>query len=103
MVAKAEELTETTFSNYGVNKLKNNSINVVPLEENVRKMRIEMRKNQYLTRPDREIGLISLAGDKIDADLLNIAKIAKEQRQANIICGVMRHGPHGVHKHLLAQ
>ena len=63
---------------------------VVNYEGNVLKMRVAMRKQSYLNRPEKENGMFSMDNKELNPKIADIVKIAQDQRQENIL-KVMRH------------
>ena len=84
------ELKETVFEDYKIKMHGGNIETVHDNEENILKMRVTMRKNSYLNKPERDIGMLSLENKELNPQLLNIEKIAQHQRQENIM-NVIRH------------
>jgi hypothetical protein len=53
-------------------------------------MRVAMRKNCYLTKPQNKKTLLSLENVELNSKLPNIVNIAREQRQEDVL-NVIRH------------
>ena len=84
------EMKESIFEEYDIKMHGGNITSVHNYEENILKMRVAMRKESYLNKPERDIGMYSLEKKELNPQLLNIANIAHNQRQENIM-NVIRH------------
>ena len=84
------QMKENIFEDYDIKMHGGNITSVQNYEENILKMRVAMRKQSYLNKPEREMGMFSLENKELNPQLTNIVKIAQEQRQDNIM-NVIRH------------
>ena len=83
-------MKENIFEDYDIKMHGGNITSVQNYEENILKMRVAMRKQSYLNKPERETGLFSLENRELNPQLNDIVKIAQEQRQDNVM-NVIRH------------
>ena len=79
------QMKENIFEDYDIKMHGGNITSVQNYEENILKMRVAMRKQSYLNKPEREMGMLSLENKDLNPQLTNIVKIAQEQRQDNIM------------------
>ena len=90
LIDKYMEIKESLFDDYDIKLHGGNITSVLNDEENVLKMRVSMRKQSYLSKPERENGLFSMTNKELNPKIEDIVKIAKDQRQENIL-KVIRH------------
>ena len=62
-----------------------NTSSAVDNEENILKMRVAMRKQSFLNRPEKEITMISLQNQKLNPKLVDIAQSESQTNILNII------------------
>ena len=79
------QMKESVYEDYDIKIEGGNSTSIVDYEENILKMRVAMRKQSYLNKPQKEHGMFSLENKEINPQLTNIVKIAQNQRQENIM------------------
>ena len=84
------KMKDTLFDDYDIKMHGGNVTTVIDYEENILKMRVSMRKQNYLNKPEREGGMFSLEKKELNPELINIFKIALNQRQEDIM-NVIRH------------
>ena len=84
------KMKESCFEDYDIKIHGGNIISNIDLEGNISKMRIEMRKQSYLSRPQLEKSPMSLEKKKLNPKIADIANIALKQRQEDVI-NVIRH------------
>ena len=94
LVDHFSEMKDSCFDDYGIKKHGGNSLTNPDYEENVCKMRITMRHNSYLSKPEKSEGLFSLSNEELNPELLNLVEIAKMQKQEDIL-NVIRHNDFG--------
>ena len=90
LIDKYMEMKESVFDDYNIKIHGGNVPSVVNYEGNVLKMRVAMRKQSYLNRPEKENGMFSMDNKELNPKIADIVKIAQDQRQENIL-KVMRH------------
>ena len=91
LVGLMQKVTDSVFEEYEIKPNRDNSERVMEYEENISKMRIQLRQSKYLSRPEKEQGAKSIDGKDLNKDLKDIVQIANSQRQTNVINGVLRH------------
>ena len=85
------QMKNSCFKEYDIKIHGGNVITIPDYEENISKMRVSMRKNSFLTKPERNTELLSLAENKpLNPALPKLVEIAKKQRQDNVL-NVIRH------------
>ena len=85
------QLKNSCFEDYDIQIHGGNVISIPDYEDNIAKMRVCMRTQSYLSKPDRKSELVSLAEhEKLNPDLPIIVEIARKQRQENVL-KVIRH------------
>ena len=84
------KMKESCFEDYEIKMHGGNIITIQDYEDNISKMRVCMRKESYLTKPDQTHRTFSLENHELNHQLPNIIDIANKQRQENIM-KVIRH------------
>ena len=84
------EMKETCFDDYEIKMHGGNVITIPDYEENISKMRVTMRQQSYLSKPEVNRGLFSLEHKELNPKLPKLVDIAKAQRQEDIL-NVIRH------------
>ena len=90
LVDHYDQMKKSCFEDYNIKIHGGNSLTVLDYEENIAKMRVSMRKNSYLTKPQQKKTLVSLENNELNSKLPNLVTIAKEQRQEDVL-NVIRH------------
>ena len=65
LIDKYMEIKESLFDDYDIKLHGGNITSVLNDEENVLKMRVSMRKQSYLSKPERENGLFSMTNKEL--------------------------------------
>ena len=84
------QLKESCFVDYGIKMHDGNVTIIQDYEENILKMRVSMRKINYLTKPDKDNDMLSMENEELNPNLRNLVQVAQEQRQENIM-NLIRH------------
>ena len=84
------EMKESCFKDYDIKMHGGNVISIQDYEENILKMRVSMRKINYLSKPENENEMLSMENEELNPNLINLVQVAQEQRQENIM-NVIRH------------
>ena len=80
------EIKNSCFEDYDIQIHGGNNITIQDYEDNITKMRVTMRTNSYLSKPERKTQLYSLAeNEELNPDLPKLIKIARKQRQENVL------------------
>ena len=79
------KMKESCYHDYGIKIHGGNSITLQDYEENIAKMRVAMRKQKYLTKPEVDNGFYSMGNEELNPKLINIFKIANDQRQEDVL------------------
>ena len=90
LVDSFTELKQSIFDDYEMKMHGGNTSSVVDYEENILKMRVAMRKQSFLNRPEKEMNMISLQNQKLNPKLIDIVNITQSERQTNIL-NIIRH------------
>ena len=76
------EMKKSCFDDYEIKIHGGNVITIQDYEENVQKMRVCMRKNSYLSKPEQTNELLSLSeNEELNPALPKVIQIAQKQRQ----------------------
>ena len=79
------ELRDTVINDLGLNTKAEQNFRSQNLEPNIHDMRLMMRTKKYLSNPTEDENLISLSGEELDENILNIFDISRKVRQDNIL------------------
>ena len=90
LVDHYNEMKETIFDDYNIKMHGGNVITIPEYEDNIFKMRVNMRQQSYLNKPKLKTGLFSLDEKELNPKLTDVVDIAKMQRQDNVL-NVIRH------------
>ena len=90
LVDQYMQMKESVFEDYNIKIDSGNVTSVVDYEQNILKMRVAMRRQSYLNKPERDSGMLSLDNKELNPQLANLVKIAQDQRQENVL-KVIRH------------
>ena len=90
LVDHYNEMKESVFEEYDIKMHGGNVITIPSYEENISKMRVCMRQQSYLTKPEVNSGIFSLDNNELNPELPKLVEIAKTQRQEDIL-NVIRH------------
>ena len=83
-------MRDTIFEDYDIKMHGGNDISLINYEENIAKMRIAMRQQSYLSKPEVSSGFFSLSNKELNQDLSKIVINARKQRQENILNVIRR-------------
>jgi hypothetical protein len=84
------DMKESCFDDYEIIMHGGNLISIPDYEENISKMRVSMRQQSYLSKPEANRGIFSLDHKELNPKLPKLVDIAKAQRQEDIL-NVIRH------------
>ena len=84
------KMKESLFDDYDIKIHGGNIITNQDYEENISRMRIAMRKQNYLTKPQNKKPSMSLEKNELNPELSNIVNVAMKQRQDDVL-NVIRH------------
>ncbi len=79
------EMRDAMFGELGINKNTHQHFRKQNLEPNIHDMRVMMRSKQYLSNPENEESLVTLSGEALNEDILEILEISGKVRQENIV------------------
>ena len=85
LVDHYNDMKNSCFDDYDIVKHGGNTLTNPDYDENVCKMRIFMRQNSYLSKPEKDQQLLSLANEELDPKLPNLVEIAKLQKQEDVL------------------
>ena len=79
------EMRETVLNDLGLDTKSDQSYRSQNFEPNIHDMRLMMRARKYLSEPTENDNLVSLSGEELDENILNIFDISRKVRQDNIL------------------
>ena len=86
IVDDLEELRSNYLNELGIeDRTKETTVVVPDYEENIRLMRIALRKSTYFSDPYSKVELESVEGDKLSKALLDVFQTSREKRNADIL------------------
>lgn len=85
IVNEYHEMRNSLMAEFGLSNNTDQKFRSEDLQLNVLDMRLKMRSELYLSRPEREDDVRTLSGEHLDESILDITNIASSARQKSLI------------------